>query len=38
MLVEFLKFFGRVATHNFVQLNIITLISAYYNVVQLTRR
>jgi hypothetical protein len=38
MLFEFLKSFGPINTHNFVQINIITPNFVYYKIVQLTLR
>jgi hypothetical protein len=35
-LFGFMKFFGRITTHNFVNINIITPNCAYYKIVQLT--
>jgi len=38
MLVESSKFLGRIAAHNFVQVDVNALNCAYYKVVRLTRR
>ena len=38
MLFDFLKIFGRINTHNFVKINVITLNYAYCKIVQLTLR
>jgi hypothetical protein len=36
MLFGFMKIYGRITTHNLVQINIITPNYAYYKIVQLT--
>ena len=38
MLFEFFKIFGRINTHHFVKINVITLNYAYCKIVQLTLR
>jgi hypothetical protein len=37
-LFGFMKIFGRITTHNLLQINIITLNYAYYKIVQLTHQ
>jgi hypothetical protein len=38
MLLVFFKKFGRIITHNFMQINIITPNNDYYEIVELTLR
>jgi hypothetical protein len=38
MLFAFMKFFGRITTHNLVQMNIITPNYVYYKITQLTHQ
>jgi hypothetical protein len=38
MLLVFFKNFGRISTHNFMKINIITPNNDYYEIVQLTLR